>query len=207
MIPKQNGKTSLLPPAHHSSFLRRPRRHRPPPLDPFSPPEFELIRSLIINSNPSTNFTFQYVALADPTKQSVLSWLSNPKTPPPPRRAIATVHFNKATHEILIDLHKKTVISNRVYSGPAYAPYTFEEQFAAAVPPALRGGNEKKRAEIGRGDYWFRDRYVVPIPKADGTEYRESKLNLPFLPPLNGVKMLQPDGPSFKVNAHSIREL
>lgn len=231
------------------------------PLDPLSPPEFKLIRSLIINSNPSTNFTFQYVALADPTKQSVLSWLSNPKTPPPPRRAIATVRFNKATHEILIDLHKKTVISNRVYSGPGYAPYTFEEQFAAAaLPPShppfvaamkKRGLKmeevvcacfsvgwfgekrkvEKRIAKVqcyyldGSGNLYmrpvegvtvtvdldemkilgFRDRYVVPIPKVDGTEYRESKLNPPFLPPLNGIKMLQPDGPSFKVNAHSIR--
>ena len=51
----------------------------------------------------------------------------------------------------------------------------------------------------------FRDRYEAPMPKADGTEYRPSMLKPPFLPPLNGVKMVQPEGPSFKVNGHLIR--
>ncbi|KGN44255.1 primary amine oxidase isoform X1 [Cucumis sativus] len=230
------------------------------PLDPLSSSEFEIIRSLITNSNPSTNITFQYVALADPTKQSVLSWLANPKTRPPPRRATATIRFNKATHEILIDLEKKTMISNRVYSGTGYAPFTFEEQFAAAALPAShppfvaamkkRGlkleevvcacfsvgwFGEKRKVEqriVKVQCYYldgsvnlymrpvegvtvtvdldemkiigFRDRYVVPIPKAGGTEYRESMLKPPFLPPLNGMKMVQPDGPSFQINGHSV---
>lgn len=51
----------------------------------------------------------------------------------------------------------------------------------------------------------FRDRYRVPMPKASGTEYRASKLKPPLLPPLNGIKMVQPDGPSFKIDGHSIR--
>ena len=51
----------------------------------------------------------------------------------------------------------------------------------------------------------FRDRYEAPIPKADGTDYRESTLKPPFLPPLNGVKLVEPKGPSFTVNGHSIR--
>ena len=111
------------------------RRH---PLDPLSPDEFDLIRSLITDSlpNPSTtNVTFQYVALADPDKQSLLSWLSNPKTPPPPRHATAIVRYNSSTHEILIDLDKKVIISNQVYSGPAYSLITSNEQLAAAALP------------------------------------------------------------------------
>ncbi|KAG6574986.1 hypothetical protein SDJN03_25625, partial [Cucurbita argyrosperma subsp. sororia] len=235
------------------------RRH---PLDSLSPDEFDLIRSLITDSlpNPSTtNVTFQYVALADPNKQSLLSWHSNPKTPPPPRRAAATVRYNSATHEILIDLGKKAIISNRVYSGPAYAPFTFEEQFAAAaLPPshppfaaAMKkrglkmeevvcacfsvgwfGEKRKQKRTVKVQCYYldgsvnlymrpvegvtvtvdldqmkiigFRDRYEAPIPKADGTDYRESMLKPPFLPPLNGIKMVQPEGPSFRVNGHSI---
>ncbi|KGN48005.1 primary amine oxidase [Cucumis sativus] len=230
------------------------------PHDSLSPDEFELTRSLITNSNPSTNVTFQYVALADPPKQSVLAWLSNPKTPPPPRRATAIVRLNKATHEILIDLVKKSILSDQVYSGPGYAPFTFEEQFAAAALPlshppfeaavkkrglkiekvvcicfSVGWFGEKRKMEKrivkvqcfdldGSLNYYmrpvegvivivdldemkivgFRDRYRVPMPKASGTEYRASKLKPPLLPPLNGIKMVQPDGPSFKIDGHSI---
>ncbi|XP_023006131.1 primary amine oxidase-like [Cucurbita maxima] len=235
------------------------RRH---PLDPLSPDEIELIRSLVINSIrnlSTTNVTFQYVAPADPNKQSVLLWHSNPKTPSPPRRATAIVRYNSSTHEILIDLDKKAIISDRVYSGPAYSVFTLSELLDAVALPqshppfvaAMKkrklkvkdvicacysvgwfGEKMKQRRMVKLQCYYsngsvnlymrpvegvtmtvnldemkiigFRDRYEAPVPKADGTEYRPSMLKPPFLPPLNGVKMVQPEGPSFKVNGHSI---
>lgn len=51
----------------------------------------------------------------------------------------------------------------------------------------------------------FRDRLMVPVPKGDGTEYRESEQKPPFCPSLKGVTVLQPDGPSFTIDGHIIR--
>ncbi|XP_031261492.1 primary amine oxidase-like [Pistacia vera] len=51
----------------------------------------------------------------------------------------------------------------------------------------------------------FSDRAIVPVPKAEGTEYRESELKPPFSPSLNRITVVQPDGPSFTVDGHKIR--
>ena len=51
----------------------------------------------------------------------------------------------------------------------------------------------------------FRDRITVPMPKADGTNYRESKLKPPFGPRLNGITVVQMDDPSFQIKGHRVR--
>ncbi|EXC17589.1 Primary amine oxidase [Morus notabilis] len=50
----------------------------------------------------------------------------------------------------------------------------------------------------------FRDRFVVTVTKADGTDYRESEQKSPFGPQLKGIAVVQPDGPSFTINGHPI---
>lgn len=51
----------------------------------------------------------------------------------------------------------------------------------------------------------FLDRFVVPVPKGNGTDYGESKEYLNFMSPLKGTKIVQPDGPSFTINGHLVR--
>lgn len=51
----------------------------------------------------------------------------------------------------------------------------------------------------------YRDRLMVPVPKADGTDFRESKQKPPFGPRLKGITVVQPDGPSFTIHGHQIR--
>ncbi|WCJ23745.1 Copper amine oxidase family protein [Euphorbia peplus] len=51
----------------------------------------------------------------------------------------------------------------------------------------------------------YRDRRVVTVPKADGTDYRESKQEPPFAPRLRAVSMVQCDGPNFEIDRHTIR--
>ena len=51
----------------------------------------------------------------------------------------------------------------------------------------------------------FWDRLTVPMPKAEGTDYRESEQKPPFLPPLKKIIVVQPDGPSFKIDGHKVR--
>ncbi|MED6114474.1 hypothetical protein PIB30_080573, partial [Stylosanthes scabra] len=50
----------------------------------------------------------------------------------------------------------------------------------------------------------YKDRYVVPMPKAEGTEYRASKLKPPFGPNLKGISLMQNGGPAFKLDGHTL---
>ncbi|KAL2469908.1 Copper amine oxidase family protein [Abeliophyllum distichum] len=51
----------------------------------------------------------------------------------------------------------------------------------------------------------YRDRITVPVPKAEGTDYRESMQKSPFDSKLKGITVVQPDGPSFTIDGHTIR--
>ncbi|TKY51144.1 Primary amine oxidase [Spatholobus suberectus] len=48
------------------------------------------------------------------------------------------------------------------------------------------------------------DRVNIPVPKAEGTEYVATKQKPPFGPTLKGAAFVQPNGPGFKINGHSI---
>lgn len=50
----------------------------------------------------------------------------------------------------------------------------------------------------------YHDRLMVPVPKADGTDFRESKQKPPFGPRLKGITVVQPEGPSFTIHGHQI---
>lgn len=51
----------------------------------------------------------------------------------------------------------------------------------------------------------YSDRSKAPVPRAEGTEYRFSKQKPPFGPRPNGAVIMQPDGPAFKIDGHTIR--
>ncbi|CAJ1977224.1 unnamed protein product [Sphenostylis stenocarpa] len=48
------------------------------------------------------------------------------------------------------------------------------------------------------------DRFNIPVPKAEGTEYVATKQKPPFGPTLMGAAFVQPNGPGFKIDGHSI---
>ncbi|KAK7280138.1 hypothetical protein RJT34_25200 [Clitoria ternatea] len=50
----------------------------------------------------------------------------------------------------------------------------------------------------------YTDRFIVAVPKAEGTEYRASKLKPPFGPKLNGIGVPQHAGPGFNVDGHTV---
>ncbi|OWM74254.1 hypothetical protein CDL15_Pgr008568 [Punica granatum] len=51
----------------------------------------------------------------------------------------------------------------------------------------------------------FMDRIAVPMPKANGTDYRGSQQTPPLGPGLKGITAVQPDGPSFNLDGHFVR--
>ncbi|XP_027164837.1 primary amine oxidase-like [Coffea eugenioides] len=50
----------------------------------------------------------------------------------------------------------------------------------------------------------YRDRLIVPVPKAEGTDYREVKQKQPVSSPIKPITMLQPHGPSFNIEGHVV---
>ncbi|KAK6929972.1 Copper amine oxidase, N2-terminal [Dillenia turbinata] len=241
----------------HLTFIRV-SSHQHHPLDPLTPAEINIVRTIVIDSNPGSNLTFQYVGLDEPAKPVLLSWLSNP-TKPPPRRALVITRMNKKSHEIIIDLSAHSIVSNKVYEGHGYPLMSFEEQTAASelpleYPPFIQSvqkrglnmssvvcttfsvgwfGEEKSPRVLkilcfytnGTVNFYARplegitivvdldvmqivkyyDRLDIPVPKAEGTEYRASKLKPPYGPRLKGATIVQPDGPGFTIDGHTIR--
>ncbi|KAG6726754.1 hypothetical protein I3843_02G083500 [Carya illinoinensis] len=236
--------------------------HQHHPLDPLTRSEFTLVRTIVQKSYPSLihNLTFQYVGLDEPNKPRVLAWLSNPASKPPPRRAFVITRLSKKSHEIVVDLSTRSIVSDVVYDGNGYPLLTIAEQSAAITLPQTyepfiesvkkRGlnlsdvvcstftvgwfGEVKISARVlklqcfytdhGTVNLYVRpvegitlvvdldemkiveyyDRFRAPVPKAEGTEYRASKLKPPFGPHLNGAAFLQPDGPGFKIDGHTV---
>ncbi|KAB2625397.1 primary amine oxidase-like [Pyrus ussuriensis x Pyrus communis] len=233
------------------------------PLDPLTPSEFKKVRTIVKKSYPSGlkhNLTFQYIGLDEPDKPVLQSWLSSKtKSNPPPRRAFVIARLHKETHELVVDLSNRYIISDKVYGGnDGYPMLTNDEQTAAsALPfsyqPFLDSvkkrelnlsdvvcatltvgwfGEEHSRRAIkilsfykeGTANVYMRplegvsllvdldemkiveyyDRSRLPMPKAEGTEYRLSKQKPPFGPPLNGFVIEQPNGPGFKIDGHQI---
>ncbi|KAM3707334.1 hypothetical protein ACB098_02G019000 [Castanea mollissima] len=234
--------------------------HQHHPLDSLTPSEFTLVRTIVNKTYPSSklNITFQYIGLDEPDKPIILSWLSNSKSKPPPRRAFVIARLDKQSHEIIVDLSTRVIVSDKVYHGHGYPLLTLDEQFAAAELPQTyepfiesikkRGLNLSEVVCSTFSVGWFgelkskrvlkllcfyidgtvnlyarpvegitlvvdldemkiveyNDRLIVPVPKAEGTEYRESKQKPPFGPRLNGAALVQPDGPGFKIEGHTV---
>ncbi|XP_014524159.1 primary amine oxidase 2 [Vigna radiata var. radiata] len=236
--------------------------NHPHPLDPLTPSELKLIRTIVQKSYPISKTIFNYVGLDEPDKSQILSWISsNPKiksSSPPPRRAFVVVRFQKSSHQITVDLSTRSIVSKNVYEGNGYPMLTFGEQTVASRLPfnyepfkeSLRNrglnasqvpcasfsigwfGEAKTKRNVkvkcyytnGTANFYARplegvaavvdlddmkivgydDRYVIPVPKAEGTEYRASKLKPPSGPKLKGIAVTQHTGPGFTIEGHSV---
>ncbi|XP_027360488.1 primary amine oxidase-like [Abrus precatorius] len=50
----------------------------------------------------------------------------------------------------------------------------------------------------------YHDKVVEPVPKAQNTEYRASRMKPPFGPKLHSYASYQPEGPGFTIKGHSV---
>lgn len=229
-----------------------------PHLDPLTPSEISRVQTIIQNEYPTNHKpTFNYVGLEEPDKLKILSWQSsNPKpSSPPPRRAFVIVRSQKQSHEIIVDLSKRSIVSTKVYQGNGYPTLTLGEIEEATQLPLTYEPFKKSLRKRGLDDVsqvqciaftlgWFgeantrrivsikchyrngtvnfharpvegveifvdvddmkivgyNDRYVVALPKAEGTDYRASKPKPPSAP-----KPKQDHGPGFTIDGHSVR--
>ncbi|CAI0429860.1 unnamed protein product [Linum tenue] len=231
------------------------------PLDPLTREELSLVQLIVKKSYPPRSSpVFHYVALDEPEKHDVLSWLAKPEPEPLPRRAQAILRVHKQTHELVVDLKARKVVSKHVHRGPGFPSLTLEEQTAANDLPLTYGPFLRSAAKRGIDVSqvvcsvftvgWFaeekqfigvvkiqcfskkdtvsvyllpvegltivvdldemriveyKDREVAPMPRAEGTEYRLSKLPLPHGPRINGARLVQENAPGFTIDGNVVR--
>ncbi|KAL0376624.1 UNVERIFIED_CONTAM: Primary amine oxidase 1 [Sesamum calycinum] len=181
------------------------------PLDPLTPEEINIIKLTIQKSHfgSSSNLTFHFVDLEEPDKLHVLKWLSSDKHngPFPTRQARVVIRVNGETHELVVDLITGLIVSDKVYRGHGYPPFTFNELLRASRLPLKypqfqdsisRRGLNFIRSHLPTTDnrpiegisllidveamqvIRYMDRLNAPLPKAKGTDFQSQKPNSVF---------------------------
>ena len=103
------------------------------PLDPLTPLEIKQVTKIIKGARAGSlaNLTFQYVGLDEPSKSTILSWLSNPTKEPPPRQAFVIARAYEKSYEFVVSLSDGSIISQHIYNGTGFPLLNLEEQSAA----------------------------------------------------------------------------
>ncbi|XP_074293816.1 primary amine oxidase 1 [Silene latifolia] len=172
------------------------------PLDPLSPNEVNEIRAIIKKSNIKflKNVTYHFVDLDEPDKDDVLEFLSSRGKPKSvfPRLAKVVVRGGGETYEVVVDLIKKLIVSDRVYNGHGYPPLTFEELLQASLltqkyPKFLesisrRGLNASEISCMPLTIGWFGEIVTKRAVKIT-CFYRNGTTNI-YARPINGLSIL-----------------
>ncbi|QCD79902.1 primary-amine oxidase [Vigna unguiculata] len=112
------------------------------PLDPLTKEEITLVQTIVQRKYPTFNNTlsFHYIGLDDPHKDTILKWESTkPTITTLPRKAFAIAIVNTQTHEILIDLQTKTILSDNIHNGNGFPTLSVDEQGVAIELPLKYG--------------------------------------------------------------------
>lgn len=173
------------------------------PLDPLNPSEYNQIRLVIQKSNLRTlpNLTFHYVDLDEPEKVDVLRFLSShdQKKPNPARHAKVVVRAGGRTHELVVDLATNAIISDRVYTGHGYPPFTYNELFLASKLPlsypkfktsvSIRGLNLSEVSCVPFTVGWYGEQITRRALKVQ-CFYRDRGTVNVFARPIEGITLL-----------------
>lgn len=110
------------------------------PLDPLNPAEINQVKLAIQRSHVGSapDLIFHFVDLDEPEKNDVLKWLSENEQdnkPFPSRQAKVVVRARGKTYELIVDLKDSSIVSEHVYTGHGYPPFTTNEFFQASRLP------------------------------------------------------------------------
>ncbi|XP_061345547.1 primary amine oxidase-like [Gastrolobium bilobum] len=112
------------------------------PLDPLTKEEITLVQTIVLKTYPTSKnrLAFHYIGLDDPDKAAVLKWQSlKPTLITIPRKAFVIAMINSQSHEILIDLKARRILSDNVHSGHGFPTLSIEEQSAVIELPPKYG--------------------------------------------------------------------
>ncbi|PNX77038.1 copper amine oxidase [Trifolium pratense] len=104
------------------------------PLDPLTENEYRIVQKIVLHKYPKV--AFHYIGLDDPEKDAILKWESfKPSAITIPRKSFVIAIINGKSHEILIDLRLKSIISDTIYTGNGFPTLSVEEQGVAIQLP------------------------------------------------------------------------
>ncbi|GER44692.1 amine oxidase [Striga asiatica] len=139
------------------------------PLDPLTPQEIQKTTLIIQKSHYGSlhNLTFHFLDLDEPPKQDVLKWLISTKQngPFPACRAQAVIRANDETRELIIDLIKNSILSDKTsFHKLPISRLDFEKRaqlignyiFAPEHGLVRRARNKKARSGHVFGPYFYR---------------------------------------------------
>ena len=112
------------------------------PLDPLTKEEITLVQTTVRSKYPTSRnrLNFHYIGLDDPDKAAVLRWEHfKPGTIIIPRKAFVIAIINSQTHEIVIDLRLRLILSDKIHNGHGFPTLSVEEQSVAIELPLKYG--------------------------------------------------------------------
>lgn len=186
------------------------------PLDPLSPAEINKTRDIVQGSylGAIPNLTYHFVDVEEPDKKHVIEWLSSNTKDISiiPRQAKVVVRAKGDTHELVVDLNKSSIVSDKIYTGHGYPPFTFNELFLASKLPLTysrfkdsitkRGLNLSEVSCVPFTVGWFGEQTTKRALKVS-CFYRGGSVNV-WARPIEGITVLV-DVDSMKITAYNDR--
>ncbi|KAL5065324.1 hypothetical protein RYX36_027061 [Vicia faba] len=120
------------------------------PLDPLTKEEFLAVQTIVRNKYPISNnkLAFHYIGLDDPEKDIVLKYETYPTLVTIPRKIFVVAIINSQTHEIVINLKLRSIVSDNVYNGYGFPVLSIDEQeivnqLPLKYPPFIASVNKR----------------------------------------------------------------
>lgn len=170
------------------------------PLDPLTKEEFLAVQTIVQNKYPISNnrLAFHYIGLDDPEKDHVLRYETHPTLVSIPRKIFVVAIINSQTHEILINLRIRSIVSDNIHNGYGFPILSVDEQSLAIklplkYPPFI--DSVKKRglnlSEIVCSSFtmgWFGEEKNVRTVRLD-CFMKESTVNI-YVRPITGITIV-----------------
>ncbi|CAK8563581.1 unnamed protein product [Lathyrus sativus] len=170
------------------------------PLDPLTKEEFLAVQTIVQNKYPisKNKLAFHYIGLDDPEKDLVLRYETHPTLVSIPRKIFVVAIINSQTHEILINLRIRSIVSDNIHNGYGFPVLSAAEQTLAIelplkYPPFI--ASVKKRglnlSEIVCSSFtmgWFGEEKNVRTVRVD-CFMKESTVNI-YVRPITGITIV-----------------
>jgi len=167
------------------------------PLDPLTKQEYTLVQKIVLRKYPKV--AFHYIGLDDPEKDAILKWESfKPSAITIPRKAFIIAIINGQSHEILINLRLKSIVSDTVYKGNGFPTLSVDEQAIAIelpkkYPPFIASVQKRglNLSEVVCSSFtlgWFGEKESRRTVRLD-CFMKESTVNI-YVRPISGITIV-----------------
>lgn len=120
------------------------------PLDPLTKEEFLAVQTILRNKYPLSNnkLFFHYIGLDDPEKDLVLKYETYPSLVTISRKIFVVAIINSQTHEIVINLELRSIVTDNVYNGYGFPIISNDElkvpsELPLKYPPFIASVNKR----------------------------------------------------------------